>query len=138
MNLDDTDLLILASLRKNSRQQWKELGRQVHLTGQAVADRVKRLEDSGILKRYTVDINERGLGNEIHAIIHVFMHRDRHSAFQALLQAHDCIRSAHRISGHGCYILDAVLPNNEELNRLLDALLPYGNYQLNLSIQQIK
>ncbi len=138
MFLDETDKQILSALRQNSRLQWKELGERVHLTGQAAADRVRRLEDAAILKAYTISIDEEKLGNRTQALIHVFLNNDCHSAFQDFIRKRDEIRAAHRISGHGCYILEVILADSAALNALLDDLLPYGNYQLNLSIQQIK
>lgn len=46
--LDQIDLSILALLRKNSRLQWKDIGEQVHLSGQAVGNRIRRMEEQGI------------------------------------------------------------------------------------------
>ena len=138
MCLDSTDLQIIKELQENSRLQWKELGQKVHLTGQAAADRVRRLEDSGVITGYSVSVDENKLGNTTHAIIHVFLSSPCHASFQTFIAARPQIRSAHRISGQGCYILTALFKDSEALNKLLDDLLPFGNYQLNLSIQKIK
>lgn len=56
--IDNTDRLILKELVKNSRITMKELGDRVHLTGQAVANRVIELEKSGIADRYTINLND--------------------------------------------------------------------------------
>jgi Lrp/AsnC family leucine-responsive transcriptional regulator len=50
--LDHTDMSILNELSKNSRIKMKELGEKVHLTGQAAASRVAKLEDQGVIERY--------------------------------------------------------------------------------------
>ena len=53
-NVDDTDKRIIEFLRKNARITMKELGEKVFLTGQAVKNRVERLENIGVLQRYSI------------------------------------------------------------------------------------
>ena len=70
--LDNTDKRILEELSKNGRVKMKELGEKVHLTGQAASARVLKLEDEGIIKDYTINIDERKLGYIIHAFLVTF------------------------------------------------------------------
>lgn len=70
--LDNTDILILAELSKNSRITMKELGSKVHLTGPATSARVAKLEESGIIEGYTITVNQVKIGYLVHAIIHIF------------------------------------------------------------------
>ncbi len=136
--IDSTDLNILRYLKKDGRAQWKEIGAAVHLTGQAVADRVHRMEDLGIIKGFTVDVDEGRLGFQIIALITVCMKTAEHLVFHDFIQDRPEIREAHRVSGDCCYWLKAVFKSNEQLNRFLDQLLNYGNYRINLSIDIIK
>ena len=69
--IDNTDRLILKELVKNSRITMKELGDRVHLTGQAVANRVMKLEETGIIDRYTINLSREKLGVNIHVMITV-------------------------------------------------------------------
>ncbi|HWR38190.1 MAG TPA: Lrp/AsnC family transcriptional regulator [Patescibacteria group bacterium] len=135
---DETTLKIIAALQENARLQWKDIGSRVHLTGQAVAERVRRLEDQGLIEGYSARINPAKLGLTVTALITVFMTNTRHSEFQAFLRHRPGIAEAHRISGEGCYWLKAVLASPEELNALLNELLPFGNYRVNLSIDKIR
>ena len=135
---DDTDLKIIRILQKNSRIQWKEIGAQVHLTGQAVAERVRRLEDQGVIEGYGVRIATAKLGRNITALITVFMTSTRHGEFQAFIQRYPVLTEAHRISGEGCYWLKAELSSTDELNALLNEILTFGNYRVNLSIDKIR
>lgn len=137
--LDATDLKIIDCLRKNARAQWREIGMQVHLTGQAVADRVHRMEDLGIIEGYRVQVDESRLGTPVIAFITVFMKTaEEHQAFQNFIREKPTIKEAHRNSGEGCYLLKASTVSHEDLNRLLDEILIYGNYRVNLSLQVIK
>lgn len=133
--LDATDQAILAALRANARLPWKELGAKVHLTGQAAADRVRRLEDIGIIQGYTIQIEEPP--PPVIALITVFMKSTRHQEFQQFLRQQSEVQEAHRISGEGCYWLKAHLPSSAALTAFLDRLLPFGNYRVNLSLTDI-
>ena len=55
--LDETDIKIINALKKNGRISMTDLGRQVYLTSQAVKNRLERLQDLGIVERYTVNVN---------------------------------------------------------------------------------
>lgn len=138
MTIDRTDWEILYWLQNNARMQWKDIGDKVHLTGQAVAARIRKLEDLGIIEGYTVKLNQEKMGNPITALITVFMKTTDHHSFQLFLLSQTSVIRAHRISGEGCYWLETNVSGQEELNKLLDEILQYGNYRLNLSIGSIK
>lgn len=66
---DHIDFAILALLRENSRIQWKDIGQKIHMTGQAVGNRIRRLEDLGVIEQYTIVTNKAKLGLSITAFI---------------------------------------------------------------------
>jgi Lrp/AsnC family leucine-responsive transcriptional regulator len=136
--IDQTDRQILACLQNNSRMQWQAIGKIVHLTGQAVATRIRSMQDDGIIEAFTVNLNDEKLGNPIFGFITVFMNSSNHDKFQHFLSDCTAILEAYRVSGEGCYWLKANVANQKELNELLDAILLYGNYKINLSIGRIK
>jgi len=137
--LDPIDYKIIACLQQNSRMQWKEIGEIVHLTGQAVADRVHRLEDAGIIRGYTITVQLPTPTSAVTAFITVFMKTNSsHTALQRLLDDHKpMIQEAHRISGDGCYWLKVTVPSTDMLNTLLNELLKFANYKLSTSIAQL-
>lgn len=136
--IDETDQAILACLREDARMQWKEVGERVHMTGQAVAARVARLQELGVLERFTVQVDEARLGRPVHAFVTVFMSGPNHAAFQRFVQEHPAVAEAHRVSGEGCYWLRVRAADQGELTAFLDALLAHGNYRVNLSLSQVK
>jgi len=136
--VDQTDIEIIKMLSKNSRMQWKEIGESVHLTGQAVKNRINRLEKLGVIEGYTLKLNQSKLGMEVTAFITVYMKTTDHMAFQKHLKESDMVAEAHRISGDGCYMLKILTANQQDLICFLDGILPYGNYMVNLSIDVIK
>lgn len=138
INLDSTDIKIIDCLKMNSRMQLKDISELVHLSAPAVAARIDKLESTGIIKHFTIEIDESKLNNSIQCFIILFMKNLDHLGLQKLTKSHDTIKEAHKISGHGCYLLKVHAKTQEELNGLLDRLSLYGTYQLNISISKIK
>lgn len=136
--IDQTDIQILQLLRTNSRMQWQEIGDIVHLTGQAVKNRITKLNELGILEGYTVKINNEKLGLSVTAFITVFMKTTDHIGFCKYIKLNDLVYEAHRISGEGCYLLTVFTHDQKELLDFLDEILIYGNYKVNLSMNKIK
>ncbi|WP_066319215.1 Lrp/AsnC family transcriptional regulator [Bacillus sp. FJAT-29814] len=138
MELDHIDFQLLRLLAENSRIQWKDLGEQIHMTGQAVGNRIKKLEESGVIKAYSLIIDELKIGLAYTAFAIIHMKSTNHDAFIRFIQNQNEVVEAHRISGGGCFHLKIKVATQDQLNQFLDKLLEHGNYSLNLSIQEIK
>lgn len=103
--LDQTDMRILAELSKNSRITMKELGEKVHLTGQAAASRVAKLEDNGVLEGYTIKVNQAKLGCFMHAFITISMNSPYHQPYFSFIKKQEkYVLNNYKISGDGCYL----------------------------------
>jgi Lrp/AsnC family leucine-responsive transcriptional regulator len=136
--IDAIDMTIIGLLQQNSRIQWKQIGEQIHMSGPAVANRIQRLEEMGVIEGYTVKLNESLLGNHQCIFITVMMKDYGHTKFKAFIQSRDEIKEAHRVSGEPCFILKVQLSDQEVLARLLDEILVYGHYKINISIGRCK
>jgi Lrp/AsnC family transcriptional regulator, leucine-responsive regulatory protein len=138
MELDNIDFQILRLLSENSRIQWKDLGAQIHMTGQAVGNRIKKLEESGVIKAYSLIVDEMELGLIFTAFVIIYMKTANHDVFIRFINDRKEVVEAHRVSGEGCYHLKIKVNSQEQLNLFLNKILDYGNYTLYLSIQEIK
>lgn len=137
--IDDTDLLILQALLGNALLTHKEIGERVHLTGQAVGARVRKLQDLGVIEGYTLRWNPEKVGLNVHAFLIVFMNSNQaHRAFRDFVQSNEAVTEVHRVGGEGCYWLRIRIGDGSELNELLEEILKYGNYKLSLSIERVK
>ncbi|GFZ30044.1 HTH-type transcriptional regulator LrpA [Clostridium zeae] len=136
--LDSTDFSILDELSKNSRITMKELGNKVHLTGQAAASRVAKLEDTGVIERYTIKTNQVKLGYYIHAFMNILIRTTQHDPYISFIktQAKYLINN-YKISGEGCYLLECKFTSNEELDKFLEALNRHANYKLSIVINKM-
>jgi Lrp/AsnC family transcriptional regulator, leucine-responsive regulatory protein len=138
MELDNIDFQILRLLTENSRIQWKDLGEQIHMTGQAVGNRIKKLEESGVIKAYSLIVDEMKLGLTYTAFVIIYMKTANHESFKRFINDSNEIVEAHRVSGEGCYHLKIKVKTQDQLNLFLNKILDYGNYTLYLSIQEVK
>lgn len=138
MELDNIDFQILRLLSANSRIQWKDLGEQIHMTGQAIGNRIKKLEESGVIKAYSLIVDEMKLGLTYTAFVIIYMKTANHESFKRLMNERNEVVEVHRVSGEGCYHLKIKVNSQEQLNLFLDKILEYGNYTVHLSIQEIK
>lgn len=137
--IDEIDLKILEALLNDAFLTHKEIGERVHLTGQAVGARVRKLEELGVIEGYTLRWNPEKIGLQVHAFLIVFMNMNQsHQAFRDFTRKTESVQEVHRVSGEGCYWLRIRTKDSSELNQLLDEILKYGNYKLSLSIEQIK
>lgn len=137
--IDETDLAILQLLLEDANLSYKEIGQGVHLTGQAVGARVRKLEDLGVIEGYTLRWNPERLGLVVRAFVTVFMKSGlAHQAFQDYIADKDSVTEVHRVSGEGCYWMSVRVDTLARLNELLDGLLQFGNYKVSLPIGQVK
>ncbi|MFP3667817.1 Lrp/AsnC family transcriptional regulator [Priestia sp. SIMBA_032] len=136
--LDNTDISILNELSKNSRITMKELGEKVHLTGQAAASRVAKLEDSGVIEGYTIQVNQKELGCFIHAWINIYTKSTSHQPFLSFIETQEnYLLNNYKISGDGCYLLECKFPSNEVLDQFLVELNKHVNYKLSIVINKL-
>lgn len=77
-NLDETDLKILSMLAKNARKPFSEIGEEVGLSGPAVSERVKRLQEAGVINHFTIDINRSQLRAGVPVFIQVELPSETH------------------------------------------------------------
>ena len=68
-NIDDISLKILGLLQENARMSYTEIGQKIGMASTSVKERVQKLEDVGIIKKYTVQLDDEKLGYPINAII---------------------------------------------------------------------
>lgn len=124
---------ILQRLKANSRMTWQQIGKQVHLTGQAVAARVLQLEERGVITGYTIRQD-----NLPRHFITVFMENSSFDEFEAFLNADEQVEHAYKTTGEGCYHVVFTPFEAENLELFLNELLRYGKYKVATAIRHVK
>ncbi len=124
--LDDINARILAELRDDPRLAMTELGRRVGMSSPAVTERVRRLEEAGVIRGYRLDIDPVALGLPLTAYLRIRPNPGQLARVADLARAIPEIAECHRITGEDCFILKLHLPEMEQLDRVLDRFLMYG------------
>jgi Lrp/AsnC family leucine-responsive transcriptional regulator len=123
---DAVNLRILRELSHDPRLTMAELGRRVGLSSPAAAERVRRLEESGVIQGYRLALNPAALGLPIAAYVRVRPNPGQLPRIAEMAQRIPEVVECHRVTGEDCFILKVYLPNLEQLDRVLDSLLVYG------------
>lgn len=134
--LDRTDFLIIDELSKNSRITMKDLGKKVHLSGPAASARVIKLEESGVIEGYTININQAKMGYPVHAILHIYTKNPNHQPYLYFIEKqHRYVVNNYKVSGESCYLLECRFPSNEVLDEFLTVISNYVSYKLSIVIK---
>jgi len=126
--MDNIDRDILHALDQDGRMRWGELAAQVHLSPNAVADRVRRLQRSGIIAGFSVRRDWSTLGQPIHAYIDIKLVPGADSmAFEAELRLHETVTEAHHVTGRYDYLLAGHFTDLQAVDALLAELKRDGH-----------
>jgi Lrp/AsnC family leucine-responsive transcriptional regulator len=127
VELDRTDLLVLAELQRSGRLTNAELAERVHLSASACLRRVQRLEREGVIAGYRAEVDPDRLGLGLQAFVRVQLVRhdsEAIAAFVDFVNAWDEVVACHALTGDMDYLLQIVVQDLEHFSRfLLDRLL---------------
>ena len=124
--LDHTGWAILRLLQEDARLSFSELGRQVGLSAPAVAERVRKLEDAGVITGYHADIDPTKVGYPILAIIRIGSNNALFSRCAEAVKDMPEVLEGHRVTGNDSFYLKVVVRSITHLESLIDKLQPYG------------
>ena len=133
-SLDAVDRQLLATLTDNARISLADLGRVLAMSPQSAADRLRRLEDVGVIQGFTLRLDPAALGLSVGAYIRVRPAMGELPRVAALLADIPEIIECDRITGEDCFMAKVFVSRIEDLERVLDRLIPYA--QTNTSIIQ--
>jgi Lrp/AsnC family leucine-responsive transcriptional regulator len=124
--LDSTGRKILTALQENARLSLSELGRRVGLTQPAAAERVKRLEESGVISGYHAEIDPTKLGWPILAFVRLNTPAEKYPRFLKAAADWPEIMECHHVSGGDSFVLKVIASSMVHLEELIGRLSPYG------------
>ena len=120
MNLDTLDLKVIRHLMRQARMTWSDLANSLGLSAPAAADRVRRLEERGVIQGYAALINPDSLGYNLTAFISVTLERPEHrAAFLQQVEALGEIQECHHVTGEDDYLLKVRCRGAQDLERLI-------------------
>jgi Lrp/AsnC family leucine-responsive transcriptional regulator len=124
--IDDTNRRLLAELQDNARLSLAELGRRVGLSPPAVAERVQRLEQQGVILGYRAEIDPRELGLSLGAVIRIRPAPGQLAGVAKVAQDTPEVVDCRRVTGDDCYVITAHVRDVEHLEEVIDYFVPLG------------
>ena len=136
--IDEIDLKIIKELEGNSKLTFKEIGEKLYLSGQAVGMRVNKLIENEVIKNFTINVDNKKLGITSSSYIKIYMKDNNHKEFLELVNKYDEIKEAHKVISDACYIIKVEVFDEEVLQKILDEILTFANYQVSVLLSKIK
>jgi Lrp/AsnC family transcriptional regulator, leucine-responsive regulatory protein len=126
VDLDDTDLCLLAELQGDARLSLAELGRRIGLSAPAVAERLARLERDEVILGYSARLNPRALGLQLTAIIRAKPGPRQLHLVGDLARKTPEVVDCRRVTGEDCYVMTAHVRSVEHLEEVIDRFAAHG------------
>jgi Lrp/AsnC family leucine-responsive transcriptional regulator len=125
--IDGVNRRILEELQRDPRLAMSELSRRIGMSSPAVTERVRRLEEAGVIRGYRLELNPAALGLPVALYIRIRPRPGQLPRIAELAQQIPEIVECHRVTGEDCFIVKAYIPVIDQLDRLLDVFLLYGS-----------
>jgi Lrp/AsnC family leucine-responsive transcriptional regulator len=137
MSIDSLNWKILKCLQENSRYSNAAIGRQVGITSPAVNERIKKMEDSGIIQGYRTVVSPFETGYQIKAIITLRAFMGKLKPFLVRVKTFDEVINCYRITGSENFVLEVVLKDQRHLENFIDQLISFGESKTQIVLSQV-
>jgi Lrp/AsnC family leucine-responsive transcriptional regulator len=135
--LDDIGWSLLREVQQDARLSFHELGRRVGLSAPAVAERVHKMEDAGIITGYGAKVNPQKIGMPITAIIRMTAVKMHLPLAANLLATFPEVLDCHRVTGTDSYIIKVIVSSISHLEDVINRLVPYGEPATSIVLSSI-
>lgn len=137
VKIDDISWKILKFLQLNARESFAHIGREVGLSAPAVAERVKKMEDAGVITGYSANISHVSVGYQLKAIITLRAFMGKLKPFLVLVKSLNEVTNCYRITGNENLVMEVVLENQFHLEKFIDKLIQYGEARTHIVLSDV-
>lgn len=127
MELDQISWSIISRLQDNARASYADIGREVGLSAPAVAERIQKLEEAGIINGYHIDLNYEKTGYALKAFVSFTAHSGKLLPFLKYIESLEEVQECHRVTGNYCIFLKVVVKDSSRLEQMLTRFMEYGD-----------
>ena len=124
--LDDVDCRLLEALTRDARQSVADLARLVGLSPPSVSERIRRLEEAGIIEGYTIRLNPLALGLPLAAWLRIRPLPGELQKVADILRGMPQLTQCDRITGEDCFLAKAHVRSVADLEKLIDKIIPHA------------
>lgn len=136
--MDKTDYKLISLLQENARMPLKQLAERVFLSSPATAARLERLEKSGIISGYGVNVNHKMLGFPITAFINLEVQPSQKAIFYPFITAHPNVLECNCVTGHYSMLVKVAFESTEALDVFIGQLQTFGSTQTQIVFSTAK
>ena len=133
--MDRTDYKILNILQADCRTTLKDIGDQVGLTAPAVSERIRKMEEHGIIRGFHIDVDRERLDCSMTGFILVAPEPEKYNSFCDFCQKNPAIISHYHVIGVFNALLRFAVRGTRELDELLSSIKHYGNSQTSVELK---
>jgi Lrp/AsnC family transcriptional regulator, leucine-responsive regulatory protein len=132
--LDPTGVAILEELQRDARVSYSELARRIGLSTPATVERIRKLEDAGIIAGYGVRLNLEALGFGVTALIEVKTDPTRYERVREFARTTLEVRECYFVTGESSFVTRVVVRNIGELQALIERIGLFGSTRTSLAL----
>ena len=122
MNLDDADAKIVEALIRDGRMSLKDLAAYAGLSSPGVSERIRRLQERGVIRGFSVEIDPKALGYSLQAIVRIRPLPGKLHIVRQLIQEIPEFCECDKVTGDDCFIARLAVPSIEQLDDILDVI----------------
>ncbi|WP_299481373.1 Lrp/AsnC family transcriptional regulator [uncultured Roseibium sp.] len=122
MKLDDADAKIVEALIMDGRMSLKDLAAQVGLSSPGVSERIRRLQERGVILGFSAEVDPKALGYSLQAIVRIRPLPGKLHIVQQLIQEIPEFCECDKVTGDDCFIARLAVPSIEQLDGILDKI----------------
>ena len=137
MKLDVLNKKIVSMLQANARISFVNIAKSVGLTPPAVADRVKKMEDEGVILGYHAAISHVKTGYQLQAIVMVRAFVGKLKPFLNLVKTLEEVVNCYRITGNENIVMEVVFKDQQHMEKFIDLLIQYGETRTHIVLSNI-
>ncbi|MAR98607.1 MAG: ArsR family transcriptional regulator [Formosa sp.] len=137
MKLDRIHLKILTELQSNARVSNTKISKQVGISSPAVAERIKKMEDSAVIIGYRTKLSPIMLGHQLRALITVRAFMGRLKPFLHKIKSYKEVVNCYRITGNENIVMEVLFKNQLHLEEFIDELISYGETKTQIILSDV-
>lgn len=137
MKIDSLNWKILECLQQNSRQSNTEISKRVGISSPAVAERIRKMEDAGIIEGYFTKLSYFRTGNQLTAIITLRAFMGKLKPFLVKVKTFKEVINCYRITGNENIVMEVILTDQKHLEQFIDQLIVYGETRTQIVLSNI-
>ena len=137
MKVDDLNYKILNCLQTNSRRMTTDIAKEVGISSPAVAERIRKMEDAGIIQGYYAKVSYYELGYQLKAIVTMRAFMGKLKPFLHKVKTLNEVVNCYRITGNENIVMEVVLNNQKHLEKFIDQLISYGETKTQIILSSV-